>query len=120
MNILLGILLGIGAGVLSGLFGIGGGLVIVPVLVLVGMSQHEASGTSLAALLAPVALFGVLQYAHRGQINWTIGITIAIGMILGTYFGARYAGRISNYTLQRSFGAFMVVAGLRFLLFAKR
>ena len=116
---MIGIGLGIAAGVLSGLFGIGGGILIVPVLVLIGLSQREATGTSLAALVAPVAILGVIEYARRHEIRVTYAVGIAIGLFAGAYFGAHWAGKLSNETLQRLFGVLLAAAAVRFLVFAR-
>jgi len=85
-------LLGLGAGVISGLFGVGGAVVIIPGLVLIGkLQQHTAHGTSLAALLLPVGLLGVLEYSKRQQVNWGFAAVVAVGLLIGAYFGARLA-----------------------------
>lgn len=118
-TIAIGIGIGLVAGVLSGLFGIGGGLVLVPALVILGLTQREAAGTSLAALVAPVAIFGVIQYARRHEIRVPYAIGIAIGLLVGAYFGARFAGKVSNVTLQRAFGILLLASSVRFLLFPR-
>jgi len=118
-TILIGLAIGLAAGVLSGLFGIGGGILIIPVLVFLGLTQREASGTSLAALLVPVGIFGVIEYSRRHEVRTTYAIGIAIGLTIGVLFGAQLAGKISNTTLQRMFGGLMVAAGIRFLFFAR-
>lgn len=119
MDLAIGIALGLAAGVLSGLFGIGGGILIVPALVLLGLSQREATGTSLAALVAPVAILGVIEYARRHEIRVTYAVGIALGLFAGAYFGAVWAGKISNVTLQRAFGVLLAAAAIRFLVFAR-
>ena len=119
MDVLIGIGIGIVAGVLSGLFGIGGGIVIVPALVLIGLAQREATGTSLAALVAPVAILGVIEYARRHEIRVEYAVGIAIGLFAGAYFGASWAGKLSNITLQRMFGVLLAAAAIRFLVFAR-
>lgn len=119
MQLVIGLVIGLAAGVLSGLFGIGGGILIIPVLVLLGLTQREASGTSLAALLIPVGLLGVLEYNRRHEIRTAYAIGIAAGLFIGVLFGAKLAGRVSNITLQRGFGALMLVASVRFLFFAR-
>ncbi|HEV3164852.1 MAG TPA: sulfite exporter TauE/SafE family protein, partial [Isosphaeraceae bacterium] len=82
--------LGLVAGVLSGMFGIGGGLVIVPVLVIgFGLDQKVATGTSLFALMWPVGLLGVIEYWKAGQLRASQGIWIAVGLFVGAYFGAK-------------------------------
>ena len=116
---LIGIGIGLVAGVLSGLFGIGGGILIVPALVLLGLTQREATGTSLAALLMPVAILGVIEYARRNEIKVPYAVGIGLGLFVGAYFGANWAGKISNETLQRGFGVVLVIAAVRFLVFAR-
>jgi uncharacterized membrane protein YfcA len=119
VDLAIGIGIGLVAGVLSGLFGIGGGILIVPALVLLGLSQREATGTSLAALVAPVAILGVIEYARRHEIRVTYAVGIALGLFAGAYFGAAWAGKLSNVTLQRAFGVLLAAAAIRFLVFAR-
>src|SRR5256886_7241158 len=103
-------LLGLLAGVISGLFGVGGAVVIIPGLVFITkMPQHTAHGSSLAALLLPVGLLGVLQYAKRGQVNWGYAAVVAGGLLIGAYFGARLAGSIPDVTLPQRFGGFLML-----------
>src|SRR5208283_3489561 len=84
------IAIGLTAGVLAGMFGIGGGLVIVPALLyFLKMSEVDAIGTSLAALIPPVGLMGALEYHSNGHTNLKYALLIAIGLFLGSYFGAR-------------------------------
>lgn len=118
-QIAIGIGIGVAAGVLSGLFGIGGGLIMVPALVALGLTQREASGTSLAALLMPVAIFGVIEYARRHEIRTSYAVGLALGLAVGAFFGARLAGRLANITLQRAFGVLLLVSAVRFLFFAR-
>jgi len=81
-------LIGLTAGVVSGLFGVGGAILIIPGLVLLaGLSQHTAQGTSLAALLLPVGLLGALQYYKRGEVNLPYAAIIAVGLFLGAFVG---------------------------------
>jgi uncharacterized protein len=118
-TVLIGIGIGVAAGILSGLFGIGGGIVIVPALVFLGLSQKHATGTSLTALVLPVGLFGVLEYGHRHEIDWKYALGIAAGLTIGAFFGARFAGSLSNMVLRRAFGGVMLLVSLRFLIFSK-
>src|SRR5258708_4146860 len=102
-------LLGLLAGVVSGLFGVGGAVVIIPGLVLIAkLPQHTAHGTSLAALLLPVGLLGVLEYSKRQQVHWAYAGVVAVGLLIGAYFGARLAGSISDVTLRKTFGGFLL------------
>lgn len=119
MTVVVGILIGLGAGVLSGLFGIGGGIVIVPALVFLGLTQKVATGTSLAALVMPVAILGVIQYAQRHEIKVSYSVGIGLGLIGGAYVGARLAGRLSDLTLQRAFGVLLLVVAIQFIFFKR-
>src|SRR5437773_10592348 len=111
-------LVGLLAGVISGLFGVGGAVVIIPGLVLITrMQQHTAHGTSLAALLLPVGLLGVLQYAKRQQVNWGYAAVVAVGLLIGAYFGARLAGSVPDLTLRKLFGGFLLLISVKLLLF---
>jgi len=110
---------GLTGGILSGVFGIGGGLVIVPGLILLaGFPLAKAAGTSLAALLLPVGFFGALEYWRAGQVDVRAAAIIAIGLLVGAYLGARIGTSLDPALAQRAFGVFMVVVGARFLLFA--
>jgi len=110
-------LLGLAAGVVSGLFGIGGAIVIVPGLVLLfKLNQHTANGTSLAALLLPVGLLGMLQYYRRGQVNLLYAGLIAVGLFVGALVGAKLAGSLSDVTLRRAFGGFLLLVSVKLLL----
>ena len=109
-------LLGLVAGVVSGLFGVGGAIVIIPGLVLIAkLSQHTAHGTSLAALLLPVGILGALEYYKRGQINIAYAAVVAVGLLIGAYFGARLAGTMSDVMLRRAFGVFLLIVSVRLL-----
>ncbi|MEY4065564.1 MAG: hypothetical protein RIR26_1772 [Pseudomonadota bacterium] len=112
-------LLGIGlaAGILSGLVGIGGGLVIVPLLVMAGgMSQIMAQGTSIGALILPVGIFAALKYYRAGNLDMRSSAYIAAAMALGAYLGATLALQLPQDTLKKIFGIVLVSAGLKFLL----
>jgi len=110
-------LLGLLAGVVSGLFGVGGAVVIIPGLVLITrMPQHTAHGTSRAALLLPVGLLGVLEYSKRQQVNWAYAAVVAVGLLIGAYFGARFAGTIPDATLRKAFGGFLLLVSIKLLV----
>jgi uncharacterized membrane protein YfcA len=111
------ILIGICAGVLAGLFGVGGGLIVIPALVfIVGFSQTAATGTSLVALLAPVGIGGVYAFYHAGKIDSShikAGLLISVGMLLGSYFGSRLALTMSDFLLKRCFSVFLLVVAVK-------
>jgi uncharacterized membrane protein YfcA len=111
------IAIGLGAGVLAGLFGVGGGLMIVPALVfLVGYTQMAAAGTSLVALLLPVGLGGVYAFYVAGKINSfhiKAGLIISIGMFVGSFFGAKIGLSFSDIVMKRAFCVFLVLVSIR-------
>lgn len=114
------IIIGTAAGMLSGMFGVGGGVIIVPALVLLfGMDQQNASATSLVALLLPVGLLGVFEYYRLGKLSvehiW-FGLTIALGLFIGALFGAKIALAMSSEMLRRVFAVFLVIVAIRLWL----
>lgn len=112
--------LGLVAGVLSGMFGIGGGLVIVPFLTIVlGLGQKTATGTSLFALLLPVGLLGVVEYYRSGLLRVDYGLYIALGLFLGAYFGARVTIQLPAATARRIYGIFLLVVGVYYVFLSK-
>ena len=109
--------LGLGAGVVGGMFGVGGGLIIVPALVLAfGFDQKTATGTSLLAQLLPVAFLAVREFWQRGEVDIPKGLGIAAGLLFGTWLGSKVVGVLPPATLKRSYGAFLVIVGIYFLL----
>jgi uncharacterized membrane protein YfcA len=111
--------IGLLAGVLSGLFGIGGGIVIVPLLVLVvGLTTTQAAGTSLAALLLPVGALGALEYWRGGYVDLGFAAVLAVGLLVGAYLGARLGISLPVEVVQRGFGVLLVVVGIRFIFFS--
>lgn len=108
------------AGILSGMFGIGGGLVIVPALIVfIGLPTKVATGTSLFALLFPVGILGVMEYYRTNQLNIKAGTCVAIGLFLGTYFGARLTHFFTGSSMKRTYAIFLVVVGAYLLLTTK-
>ena len=117
------LLLGIGlsAGVLSGVFGIGGGVVIVPALIyLAGFRQHVATGTSLAVLLPPVGIGAVLEYYRHGNVDVSAAFVLAVTMTIGGYCGAVLANRLAGPYLRLAFGAFVLSLGFYLMFGAAR
>jgi uncharacterized membrane protein YfcA len=111
------ILIGIIAGISSGIFGIGGGVVVVPMLLYVlKFNQIEAIGTSLIALLLPVGSLGVFYFYKNNLINMSnvkIGLLISVGMVLGTYCGAKLAANIDSKNLSKLFAAFLFILSIK-------
>lgn len=117
-NLMLFILLGLLAGVLSGLIGIGGGIIIVPALVFIfGLSQHEAQGTTLALLIPPIGILAAWTYYRQGYVNLQIAGLVCLGFIVGSYFGARIATDISNAVLEKVFGVALLLIAVKMLFF---
>ncbi len=109
--------LGLSAGVLSGLFGIGGGLVIVPALVLIfGFDTKMAVGTSLFVILLPTGLLGVWEYWKNGELRIAAGLWIALGVFFGAYCGARMAGTLSAAAMRRLYAMFLLAVAVYFLV----
>ncbi len=114
------VVIGLLAGVLAGMFGIGGGIIIVPALTLLaGMTFTNATGTSLAALLLPVGILGVLQYYKNNQVNVNGAALIALGLIGGIWLGSILATKLPAKDLQRLFALFLVVVAVRLWFTAK-
>jgi uncharacterized membrane protein YfcA len=108
------LLVGLVIGMVSGVVGIGGGILFVPALVwLAGMDQHRAQGTSLGALLAPVGLFAFLEYYRNGEADVRIAMLLGAGFLVGGYFGAVGAQHIPELWLRRIFAVTLVVVGGR-------
>jgi uncharacterized membrane protein YfcA len=105
---------GIAAGLLAGLFGIGGGIIVVPALLLfTKMEPTTATGTSLTALLLPVGALGVWQFYKSGHVDIRAGLLIALGMFIGAYFGARVGLFLNPTALKRAFAVFLVIVSAR-------
>ena len=108
------LVIGLIAGVLAGMFGIGGGIVIVPLLMFVGgMAPQKATGTSLASLLLPVGILGAWEYYKDGRIDFTAAALVAVGLTIGALFGAKIAIAMSSRDLQRAFAVLLVVVAIR-------
>jgi uncharacterized membrane protein YfcA len=116
-NVLLYVLLGLVAGIFSGLIGIGGGVIIVPALVfLLGLSQHQAQGTTLALLVPPIGLLAAWTYYRQGYVDLRIASFICLGFLLGGLLGARVATALSNAVLEKVFGVAMLFIALKMIL----
>lgn len=108
--------LGLVAGILGGMLGVGGGIVMVPGLVLLlGMDQHRAHATSVATIVA-IAAAGVVPFAMGGDVRWSHAGWMVIGSLTGAYFGARYVSRIPAVWLARAFVAVAFVTAIQFLV----
>lgn len=106
--------IGLAAGVLAGVFGIGGGIVIAPSLILLArFAPARATGTSLGALLLPVGALGVWEYYRGGHLDIAAALWIALGLAIGVWPGAWLAQHVSGTALQRSFAVFLLLVAIR-------
>jgi uncharacterized membrane protein YfcA len=118
MNIFLYILLGVVAGIFSGLIGIGGGIIIVPALVLLfGLSQHSAQGTTLALMVPPIGMLAAWAYYKQGFVDLKIAAFVCIGFFIGGLAGAQLATKIPDEILRKIFGAVLLLASLKMIFF---
>jgi uncharacterized membrane protein YfcA len=117
---LIGLGIGLFAGLLAGLFGVGGGIVIVPALVFFEkFTQTKAVGTSLAAMLLPVGILAVWKYAKQGDVNFKVSAMIALGLFVMAFFGAKLGLSLGDKWVMRAFGALQLIIGLKFIFFTK-
>ncbi len=115
------ICVGIAAGMLSGMVGVGGGIIIVPALIyFLGYSQMNAQGTSLALIMLPVGFLGVVQYYKMGHINYNIVMIIAVGFVLGSFFGSKFALSLPQETMKKTFAILMILIAIKMLFFDRR
>ena len=114
------LVLGLIAGVMSSLVGIGGGVIIVPALVfLFAMSQKMAQGTSLVMLLPPVGLLGVINYYKAGYVDFKIAGVLIVAFIIGSYFGSKLVMNLEDTTIKRIFGVFLAAMAVKYVFFPK-
>jgi uncharacterized membrane protein YfcA len=108
------LILGLSAGVLSGLVGIGGGIIIVPALVyFFGMDQKTAQGTSLAVLLPPTGLLAFLEYYRAGHADIKIGALIVVGLLLGGWLGGDFAQQLPQAALRKIFAVLLLITAIK-------
>jgi hypothetical protein len=117
-HILLYLLLGLTAGIISGLVGIGGGIIIVPALLfLFGLTQHQAQGTTLALLVPPIGLLAAWTYYQQGYVDLKIAIFVCIGFFFGGLIGARLAMAFPDTVLEKIFGVTLMLIGIKMIFF---
>jgi uncharacterized protein len=121
LSTVLGLLIvGLAAGLLSSMVGIGGGIVVVPALVFVfGLSQKMAQGTSLALMLPPIGIASVIIYAKSGNVKWEYAAFMCVSFVIGSYFGSLWVKNLNTITVKRIFAVFMIVIAVKYLFFDK-
>ena len=107
------VLIGLFAGMLSGFVGVGGGIIIVPAMVFfLGLTQHQAQGTSLFVLSMPVVIFAVMNYWKTDNVNWKFGLVIASTFVIGAYFGSK----LSPGMVKLVFGILLAYVSIRLMM----
>lgn len=110
------VVIGCSAGVLSGLIGIGGGVLLIPALVFIlGFSQHMAEGTTLAAMVPPIGILAAYVYYQSGDVDMKAAAFIALGFLVGGFFGAKLAQQISSDSLQKIFAVVLILMGVKMI-----
>jgi uncharacterized membrane protein YfcA len=118
-TVLILIVIGLMAGVFSGLFGVGGAVIMIPALVyFLSADQHTAQGTSLAVMLPPIGLFAAYNYYKAGQVNIWYAVIIAAAFIVGGFFGSKIAINLPENLMKKIFGVFLLLTALK-LIFSK-
>ena len=119
-TIILLILVGLAAGMLSGLIGVGGGIIIVPALVMfLGFTQKEAQGTSLGILLLPIGILAVVEYYKAGYINISYVVIVALAFVVGGYAGSKLAITMSDEKMKKIFAITLMLVAIKMLFFEK-
>ncbi len=119
MNIILYIILGFVTGTFSGIFGLGGGIIVVPALIfLFGFTQHQAQGTTLAMMVPPIGLLAAWTYYKQGLVDLKIAALLCIGFFIGGLLGAKFAVGLSDPLMRKIFGVVMLLISIK-MIFAK-
>ena len=116
-EIILLLLIGSFAGFVSGGFGVGGGIVIVPALVFImGYPQYKAQGTSVTLMLPPIFIVAAYNFYEEGFVDVPVALMLMFSFVIGGYFGARIALKLPEFTVKKVFGAFMILAGIKMVI----
>jgi len=111
------LLIGLAAGIFGGMVGLGGGVIMIPAMIyLLGLSQIEAQGTSLAVMIPPVGILAVMNYYKSGQLNLKYALIIAIAFTIGGFFGSKIALNIPVSTVKKIFGFALIAIALRMII----
>ena len=110
------IVIGLLAGILSGLVGVGGGIIIIPLLILLlGLTQHQSQGTALFAMLPPIGILAAINYYKQGFVKWEYAAVIAFTFVIGGYFGSKLSLSLPPQTVRRVFGVIMLLGAIKLI-----
>ena len=110
------IIIGLLAGVLSGLVGVGGGILMIPLLIIfLGLTQHQAQGTALFAMLPPIGILAAMNYYKQGFVKWEYAAVIACTFVIGGYFGSKLSLSLPPQTVRRVFGVIMLIGAIKLI-----
>ena len=110
------IIIGLLAGVLSGLVGVGGGILMIPLLIIfLGLTQHEAQGTALFAMLPPIGILAAINYYKEGFVKWEYAIIIAFTFVIGGYLGSKLSLSLPPQMVRRIFGVIMLIGAIKLI-----
>ena len=113
------IVIGLLAGILSGLVGVGGGILMIPLLIMfLGLTQHQAQGTALFAMLPPIGILAAMNYYKEGFVKWEYAAVMALTFVMGGYFGSKLAISLPDQTVRKVFGVIMLIGAIK-LIFSK-
>jgi uncharacterized membrane protein YfcA len=113
------IVIGLLAGILSGLVGVGGGILMIPLLIIfLGLTQHQAQGTALFAMLPPIGILAAMNYYKEGFVKWEYAAVIALTFVVGGYFGSKLSISLPEQTVRKVFGVIMLIGAIK-LIFSK-
>jgi len=113
------IVIGLLAGILSGLVGVGGGILMIPLLIMfLGLTQHQAQGTALFAMLPPIGILAAMNYYKAGFVKWEYAAVIALTFVVGGYFGSKLSISLPAQTVRKVFGVIMLIGAIK-LIFSK-
>ena len=111
------IFVGLLAGILSGLVGVGGGILIIPLLIMfLGLTQHQAQGTAIFAMLPPIGILAAINYYKEGFVKWEYAAVIALTFVIGGYFGSKLAVSLPEHLVRRVFGLIMLIGAIKLFL----
>ena len=110
------IIIGLLAGILSGLVGVGGGILMIPLLIIfLGLTQHQAQGTALFAMLPPIGILAAINYYKEGFVKWEYAIVIAFTFVIGGYLGSKLSLSLPPQTVRRIFGVIMLLGAIKLI-----